>query len=245
MCMSVFRKGLLAVCIAGVLLATGMLCSAAPVTTVALPEKEVRAVVERYLADKLAGRGWQTSISRLSLPQGVRVPAGIRDLELIVPAGWGGWGPVSAALMVRVNGVLEKNLPIRLQVDARTKMVTATRQLLAGTVLQEQDLTVELQDLAKADGVPVMNLQDAVGKKTRVTVRAGAPLKNTQLASVPVVVSGQLVTIIAENESLRITVTGRAKSSGAVGDLIRVQNLSSNREIPARVVDASTVQVGL
>ena len=227
------------------LLSGSVLCYAAPAATVVLPEKEVRAVVERYLADKLAGRGWQTSISRLSLPQGVRVPAGIRDLELIVPAGWGGWGPVSAALMVRVNGVLEKNLPIRLQVDARTKMVTATRQLLAGTVLQEQDLTVELQDLAKADGVPVMNLQDAVGKKTRVTVRAGAPLKNTQLANVPEVVSGQLVSMIEENERQRITVTGRAKSSGAVGDLIRVQNLSSNREIPARVVDASTVQVGL
>lgn len=239
------RNGLISVWLVMLLLAGSVPCHGAPAATVVLPEQEVRATVERYLADKLAGRGWETSLSRLSLPQGVRVPAGARDLELVVPASWGGWGPVSAALVVRVNGVVEKNLPVRLQVDARTRMVTATRQLLAGTVLQHHDLTIELQDLAKADGVPVMALQDAVGKKTRVTVRAGAPLKSTQLVSVPVVVSGQLVTIIAENESMRITVTGRAKSSGAVGDLIRVQNLSSNREIPARVLDAATVQVGL
>ena len=243
--MTGFRNGLISIWLVVLLQAGSVLCHGAPAATVALPEQEVRATVERYLANKLAGRGWETSLSRLSLPQGVRVPAGARDLELIVPANWGGWGPVSAALVVRVNGVVEKNLPLRLQVDARTRMVTATRQLLAGTVLQQHDLTLEQQDIAKADGAPIMALQDAVGKKIRVTVRAGAPLKSTQLVTVPVVVSGQLVTIIAENESMRITVTGRAKSSGAVGDLIRVQNLSSNREIPARVLDAATVQVGL
>jgi flagellar basal body P-ring formation protein FlgA len=83
-----------------------------------------------------------------------------------------------------------------------------------------------------------------VGKKLRMTVRAGAPIKSNQLVNVPVIVSGQLVTIIAENAGVRITVSGRARSAGGVGDLIRVQNTVSNKEITARILDASTVEIG-
>jgi len=83
-----------------------------------------------------------------------------------------------------------------------------------------------------------------VGRKSRTTIRAGYPVRNDQLVSVPVIVSGQLVTIVLERPGLRITVAGRAKSSGGIGDLIRVENLTSRKEIPARVVDSSTVEVG-
>lgn len=200
--------------------------------------------MEHFLAEKVEGRGWETSISRLSIPQGLKVPDGARDFEVLAPAGWDGWGAVSIALVVRVNGVIEKNIPVRLQVDARTEMVTAAHQLLAGTVLTAEDLRLEKQDLADAGGYPVKSLADAVGKKSRSMVRAGAPIRSNQLMNVPVIVSGQLVTIVAENTGVRITVSGRARSSGGIGDLIKVQNLVSQKEIPARVVDASTVVVG-
>lgn len=216
---------------------------AAPAAQVLLPEQEVRAAVERFLAEKLDGRGWDVSIRQLAMPQGVNVSKGVRNLELLAPAGWEGWGPVSIALVVRVNGVVEKNLSLRLLVDARTEMVTATRQLLAGTILTAEDLQLQKQELASAGGVPVKNIADASGKKLRTTVRAGAPLRSNQLVNVPVIVSGQLVTIVAENAGVRIVVSGRAKSAGGVGDLIRVQNMVSNKEIPARIMDASTVQV--
>ena len=88
-----------------------------------LTEGEVRTAVERYLTEKLRGRGWQTTISQLAIPQRVSLPKGVRDLEIVAPSSWDGWGAVSMALLVRVNGVMEKNLPLRLTVDARTEMV--------------------------------------------------------------------------------------------------------------------------
>lgn len=223
---------------------SGNAATLATTATVPLPEQEVRGAVERFLAEKLAGRGWETTLRQLAIPQGIRISRGPRDLELIAPAGWDGWGPATIVLVVRVNGSVEKNLSLRLQVDARTEMLTATRQLLAGTVLTEADLQLQKHDLAQAGGHPVKNSADAIGKKLRMTVRAGAPIRSNQLVNVPVVVSGQLVTIVAENAGIRITVSGRAKSAGGIGDLIRVQNMVSNKEIPARILDASTVEVG-
>ncbi len=210
-----------------------------------LTEREVRGAVERFLAEKVQGRGWETTITQLAVPQGIQLPKGQRDLELIAPSSWDGWGPVTIALVVRVDGEVVRNISLRLLVDARTAMVVARRQLLAGTVVSAADLAVEKRDLAQAGGFDVKRIADVVGKRLKSTVRTGAPVRSDQLLAVPVVRSGQLVTIIADNAGFRITVTGRAKSSGGVGDLIRVENLNSHREIPARVLDSDTVEVGL
>ncbi|MGB4598899.1 MAG: flagellar basal body P-ring formation chaperone FlgA [Trichlorobacter sp.] len=209
-----------------------------------LSEQEIRAAVDRFLVDRLAGRGWEVAVRQLSVPQGVRLPKGVRDLELIAPAAWDGWGPVSIVLLVRVNGQVKKNLSLRLQVDASTEMVVAARQLLAGTVLAADDLQLQKRDVSQAGGLHVREINAAVGKKLKTMVRAGAPVKSNQLANVPVIRSGQLVTIVAEHAGFRITVTGRAKSSGGVGDLVRVENISSRKEFSARVVDAATVEAG-
>lgn len=233
--------GLLFLVVAG---ASGLVSQAAPVALVPLPEQEVREAVERFLTEKFAGRGWEVAIRQLSQPHGVKISKGERSLELVVPAGWEGLGPVSIALVVRVNGVVEKNLPLRLQIDVKVEMVTAVRQLPAGTVLAAEDLQLQKQELSRAGGQPIKNISDAVGKKTRISLNAGTPVRSNQLASVPVIVSGQMVTIVAENAGVRITVSGRARSAGGVGDLIRVQNTVSNKEISARIVDASTVEIG-
>ena len=209
-----------------------------------LTEGEVRTAVERYLTEKLRGRGWQTTISQLAIPQRVSLPKGVRDLEIVAPSSWDGWGAVSMALLVRVNGVMEKNLPLRLTVDARTEMVVANRQLLAGTVLTEEDLSLQQREVGQAAGLHVSAIEDVVGMKLRSMVRSGAPVKSNQLQKVPVINNGQLVTIVAESAGFRMTVTGRAKGSGGVGDIIKVENLNSRKQFPARIVDSTTVEAG-
>ena len=86
-------------------------------------------------------------------------------------------------------------------------------------------------------------VDEVIGKKARTTLRANQPVRADQVEKVPLIKSGQMVTIIAENGVLKISVAGKAHSSGAEGDIIRVQNLTSLKEIPAKVIDASTVQV--
>jgi flagellar basal body P-ring formation protein FlgA len=82
-----------------------------------------------------------------------------------------------------------------------------------------------------------------IGKKARTIIRANQPVRADLVERVPLVKSGQMVTIVAENEVLKISVSGKARSQGAEGDTIRVQNLSSLKEISARIINATTVQV--
>ena len=86
-------------------------------------------------------------------------------------------------------------------------------------------------------------MEEVVGKRLKAGVRGNNPLRSDNLERVPLVKSGQMVTMLLENGVLKITLAGRAKGAGAEGDLIMVQNLSSNRDVAARVIDAQTVRV--
>ncbi len=211
---------------------------------IVLKEQDVRQAVEALLEAKVSGRGWDTRITQLSVPSGTKIPGGQLDLEVIPPPRWDGWGPASMTVMLRVNGRLEKNISIRVTVEALADMVVAARQIQAGTILSRDDLLLQKQDLSPVNGRYVASIEDAAGKKIRGTARQGFPVRADQLEKVPVIKSGQMVTLLAESRSVRISTTGRARSSGAVGDVVMVQNLGSLREIPAKVLDTSTVVIG-
>lgn len=213
-------------------------------TKVALSEQEINAAVLQAVQQKVAGRGWDVRLRRISTPSNISVPVGMRELELVPSSQWDGWGTANMALLVRVNGHVERNLPIRVEIEALADMVVARHQLAAGAILTPDDLLILKQDVAIAQGRFITAIDEAVGKKIRTSVRQNAPLRSDQLDRVPVIKTGQLITIVAESSTIRIAASGRARSSGAIGDLIMVQNLGSSRELPAKVLDASTVLVG-
>jgi flagella basal body P-ring formation protein FlgA len=59
----------------------------------------------------------------------------------------------------------------------------------------------------------------------------------------PLVKRGDLVTIIARLEGLKITTLGEVKRKGRQGERIPVLNIDSRKVIFARVIDANTVAV--
>jgi flagella basal body P-ring formation protein FlgA len=97
--------------------------------------------------------------------------------------------------------------------------------------------------MATLQGRTCRTLEEVVGKQVRVGMRGNSPIRSDYLERLPLVKRGQLVTIIAENDKFRITSSGRVKGSGAEGDTVQVQSLMAQKDIPAVVVDASTVRV--
>jgi len=49
--------------------------------------------------------------------------------------------------------------------------------------------------------------------------------------------------IIVESDGLKITTLGKVKEKGRKGDMVRVENIDSNKGIYARVLDSSSVKV--
>ncbi len=206
-------------------------------------EAEIRGTVTEFVRQKTSSLGCEARIKRLVINGDPTFPAGSLDYEVIAPQQWEGWGGVGMGIIVRQGDRIVRNLSVRVEVEALAEMVVTSRQIDRGSVLSAADLAVQKRDLADVRGRYLARIEDAVGKKNRITLKANAALRGDQLEKIPLVKPGQLVTIVAENERMRITVTGKARSSGAEGDTIIVQNLNSLKELPARVIDAGTVQI--
>jgi flagella basal body P-ring formation protein FlgA len=82
-----------------------------------------------------------------------------------------------------------------------------------------------------------------VGLMARRQIAAGMPLNEALLDKPPLVKSGNAVMIMARIGDITVTASGKALQEGGEGEIVRVQNLSSNKILTARVVDKATVEV--
>jgi flagellar basal body P-ring formation protein FlgA len=208
-----------------------------------LSEKKVRAAVKDFILDRTRDSGMEIKIKRITIDEDISVPAGKVSYEIIAPDQWQGWGKTVLGLVIRVDDQLVRNMSIPVEVEALTDMVVALYPLPHGMVVGEKDVSLQKRDISDVSGKVSFNLADVLGKRVRVPIRANTPVRSDYLEKVPLIKNGQVVTIVAENGAFRVTATGMARGTGAEGDLIMVQNMSSKKSVQGRVVDAGTVAV--
>jgi flagella basal body P-ring formation protein FlgA len=76
-------------------------------------------------------------------------------------------------------------------------------------------------------------------------VKAGMVLTPALLKPQLLIKRGEKVTILADTGAVQVRMEGKALMDGARGQVIRVRNLSSKREVEAAVVAPGIVQVRL
>lgn len=206
-------------------------------------EREVREAVTAFVTSRTAGMGWDVRIRRLTINGALKLPDGNIDYEIVAPQQWEGWGNVSIAVLARQKERVVRNISVWVDIEAVTDMVVALHQIENGELISAADVVLQKRELSQNSHLGARSVNDVIGRKARTILRANQPIRTDLVERVPLVKSGQMVTIVAENEVLKISVSGKARSSGAAGDTIRVQNLTSLKEISARIIDAVTVQV--
>ena len=206
-------------------------------------DQEVRDAVTAFVTTRTAAMGWDVHLRRISISDSLKLPEGVIDYEVVAPQKWEGWGSITITVLARQKERVLRNIAVRIDVEALADTVVTLHQIEHGTVITADDLALQKRELTQNSHLGIRSIDDVAGKKARTTLRANQPVRADQIERVPLIKSGQMVTIIAENGVFKISVSGKAHSSGAAGDIIRVQNLTSLKEIPAKVINGSTVQV--
>lgn len=121
-------------------------------------------------------------------------------------------------------------------------VVSTTKRLNRNDIITDDDITAKRQDISLLDGGLVQDPKQAVGQKLKLSLPAGAILY-AQILDAPTLVNrGERVTIMAKSKAIKITAPGEARNSGALGEMVRVKNLMSRREIHARVTGVGIVE---
>jgi len=178
-----------------------------------------------------------------ALPLPFTLPTGELSQE-VIPSNPAILGSSRISIIFRVDGKVVKNMSVRGNIEALANVVISAGPLRRGAILSPRDLTTRVMDIGSMDN-PGLDEKDLIGKKLQRSLRAGSPVLPSMVESLPVVRRGERVKMVINSGALHLTATGLAHSDGALDQMIRVQNISSNKTVYCRVAAPGIVEVML
>jgi len=115
----------------------------------------------------------------------------------------------------------------------------ATRNIRPGEVLQNVDVLMVRGAAKEAFSDP----NDVIGTEAKTALYAGRIIKRKQLTAAASVQRNQIVELVFTNNGLSMSTEGRALGRGAVGQRIRVMNLTSKTSIFGTIERNGSVRV--
>lgn len=184
----------------------------------------------------------EVTISPLGMTADCAAPLGRLELKAEVPGGVRYNAPTTAVVTVAVDGRAFTNISVRFNVKAYQQVVVAARNIAAREEITFDALRSERREVGRISGY-ITDAAKVVGLTARRPIMAGAPLTEAAVDKPLVMKRGTAVAIVVKMGDMAVTAGGVAMQDGREGEVIRVQNVSSQRTVTARVVDANTVQV--
>lgn len=164
-------------------------------------------------------------------------------LETFTPPGRRHIGRITVG--VRCDGNNPWSLFVPITVKVMADVVVAKNSLPRGTIIGPDDLILRQRDLARLHRGYLEQPKLAIGKKLSQRLRKNQVLIPSQLDTPNAIKRNSHVTITANNKLLQIRMAGKALQSGSLGEMIRVRNESSKRELDARIIAPGIVEVAM
>lgn len=121
-----------------------------------------------------------------------------------------------------------------------------TKNLSArGSKLLSQNFSDRPVDVLKQHAGAVPSGTDLKGYELAVNLRDNSILKWNHLTKVALVKKGEIVDVFASGNGIYISMKGMALENGVEGGIVKVRNLSSEKEFQAKVLNEKSVKVQL
>ena len=201
--------------------------------------EEIKTAVMNVAADALpAGE----TINALDVAGPVRIPAGAYEAR-VSTASRGRAGRRRFDVQLVRDGDVLATVPVTARTQARGSVLVAKQALPRGAVLAPSDLEVVERDRRDVPDDALTAPEQAIGMTTKVALAAEAPLPRAAIVPPIVVKKGDLVTMIIDTGTMRLSATGEALEPGAVGAGIKVMNHTSKQTVAGRVAEHGVVVV--
>ena len=179
-----------------------------------------------------------TSVPNLSLPTG-KLDFSLRRLRSQFLA-----GDINVYLDISIDGVNRKSVKIPFSVKLTSNVLIAKKNFTRGDPLDLKDFEGSTQTLGQARLAPVHETQLKQMRANR-RVSKGTVLISNMVERIPKILSGKLVTIVADFNGVRVKSSGTALADGFIGQEISVKNRLSKRVIFGVVMPNGDVQVAV
>ena len=221
----------------------GLTCAAAGAREIQSVES-IRAAVERFALAGVAHGPGELHAEVGYLDSRLRLARCAQELDLSVP---GGRPPAlgNVTVGVRCGGPSPWSLYVPVKIQAHDEVVVLAQPAARGDVITAEMLRIETREVTDLVGEYYARPEQVIGKRAGQTLPPGRILDRLSLSAPLVLERGDRIILVAGNGSFEVRMSGRALADGAVGERVRVENLSSERVVEGTVTADGHVRVGL
>lgn len=228
------------------ILALFLPCSADEPGTRVLSQEEFQKIFEELVFEQAPWDRKNLQVDNFSTrPESLTIPAGVLEYRHDEQLHPNYLGKKILSLTFLVDGREAGEVKMSGDLQLYGEAACLNRQMLRHAVIEPADVKMVRRNVSMLNADLVKVPEQAAGKRLKSALRAGAILYEHLLEEPPVVEKGDYVTIQVRTDNLLVTVPGQAKEEGAPGDLVRVKNLMSRKDIFARVTGEDLVEVDL
>ena len=182
-------------------------------------------------------------VERVHVPGRVTLPCGHLSWSVQEKTGGDFVGDISLVIAFSVDGRLYKKTPVSGRILVNRRIIKTARKIRKGEIIEAKDLVEVTERSMRSGGAEVISLDQVVGKRAARSLQAGQVIRQEMVEIPPAVKKGDRVIIKAESGSVRVSALGKVMEDGRSGEQIRVINVSSGKEIFAKVTGPGQVQV--
>lgn len=202
-----------------------------------------QGAIHRYLEQAWSQKVKIITVAVLDPAEPIAVPSGIIEFQVLPTGSDDGLGRRVFPVSVAVGGKAWKTIQVLADVSAMIEAIVPTRLLKTEELIDGADLKSTRIRIHQWNHPFMTDRDEVIGKSAARPLPPDTPLRSTFVKLPLMVKKGDRVLIEARRGGLSIQTYGITKASGQVGQTIMVANLDSGRELRAKVVAPSLVQV--
>lgn len=204
---------------------------------------QVQQALEAWIRDNQALPIEQLNIDGLQVKTPIMVPMGAVSLDFEPAAGDDLLGASALTLLVRVNGEVVEQVPVRVRIDGMLRVMVTVRPVRLGQEITDGDVQEDLRGAATLTGQPAIRRDEVVGKVARRALGGNRVLNLDDVDDKPVVRKGDSVMLFVRSGAVLVTCPGEAQQDGRIGQTITVLNTTTRRQLRGKVRADGDVQI--
>jgi flagella basal body P-ring formation protein FlgA len=216
------------------------IATAEPAGTMKSLSEVIRTSVESFVLDRVTMPADSVAVS-VDLPMFAFEPHEVRDfaLDLFSTKPVTGTVPVKVIFYMRGGGELTYAATAR--VRAFAGVLVAAERLNRHEIVTGAALRTETREITHISDAYFTDETEVAGQRARRVISPGTILKASDVEAIPLVDRGAGVTVAVVLGKVTVTSKAKALEDGQMGDLIKVQDLTTGKRLVGTVAGKSLV----
>lgn len=206
-------------------------------------EDTFRNIFKEYLFQHINKERSDIIVSKLKVSGNRPIPSGRISVQVFEKNQKNLSGYIRLKAIVKVNNVAENTVRISGWADIFDYVVCVRRNMKRRDTVTKDDVYLARKNISRLPKNIFSDVNRVIGLRLKNNIKAETCLKDWMLEKNPAVEKGDMVTIIAESDFIKIAAPGVVLAKGYLGEVVRVQNSMSKKSIYAKVINDSTVMV--